>query len=89
MAYLNGTGRSRPGKRNDAALQMLNILIASTTRGTPDPRHPSKDKRRPEREPESRSSSRSGGFKNDPDDPANPNEARIRFIKKIDKQRNR
>jgi hypothetical protein len=81
MAYLNGTGGSPLGKGNDAGLQMLKLLL-SATRGTTQDRDPSKVKKRPEKEPDK-------GFKNDPDDPTNPNEARVRFIRKVDKQRNR
>ena len=39
--------------------------------------------------PSSKSATRPRAFKNDPDDPQNPNKARVRFLKQIDKQHNR
>ena len=41
------------------------------------------DKRQAEEESQAESVSKPGGFKNDPDDPTNPNEVRERHLKKL------
>jgi hypothetical protein len=44
------------------------------------------DKKRAEKEQQSEPASRPGGFRNDPNDPSNPNEVRERHLKKVDKK---
>lgn len=44
---------------------------------------PSADERQAEEEGKARTVSRPGGFKNDPDDPTNPNEVRERHNRKL------
>jgi hypothetical protein len=46
----------------------------------------SQHEKQAEKERQSESASRPGGFRNDPDDPSNPNEVRERHLKKVDKQ---
>jgi hypothetical protein len=41
------------------------------------------DKRKAEEERQAESVSKPGGFKNDPDDPTNPNEVRERHLRKL------
>jgi hypothetical protein len=43
----------------------------------------SQDERQAEEESKANTVSKPGGFKNDPDDPTNPNEVRERHLKKI------
>jgi len=43
----------------------------------------SRDQRQAKEESRAKSVSKPGGFKNDPDDPTNPNEVRERFLRKL------
>jgi hypothetical protein len=87
MAYLNGTGNTRSRRREGAGLEILNALLSSATNRTPIDR--GQNEPHSKKDPRSENSCHPDGFKNDPDDPANPNEARNRFHKKVDKQHNR
>jgi hypothetical protein len=44
---------------------------------------PSRDQRQAKEESKAETVSKPGGFKNDPDDPTNPNEVRERFLRKL------
>jgi hypothetical protein len=76
LAYVNGAGSA------DKDLRLLNTLLSS---GASAPRDPEKSKNQRQTEEESKADtvSKPGGFKNDPDDPTNPNEVRERHLKKI------
>ena len=86
LAFVNGAGSAAED------LRLLNTLLST---GTSAPRGPgsgkgkaldrgkSKDQRQAEEESKADTVSRPGGFKNDPDDPTNPNEVRERHLKKI------
>jgi hypothetical protein len=85
LAFVNGAGSA--GKD----LRLLNTLL-STASEQPRPgsgkdksldRSKSKDERQAEEESKANTVSKPGGFKNDPDDPTNPNEVRERHLKKI------
>ena len=85
LAFVNGAGSA--GKD----LRLLNALL-STASNEPRPgsgkgkaldRGKSKDERQAEEESKADTVSKPGGFKNDPDDPTNPNEVRERHLKKI------
>lgn len=89
MAYLNVAGRTRSGKYDDSGLKLLNALLSSATNRTPVDQDSSKDEPASKSDIRSENSTHPGKFKNDPDDPENPNEARRRFIRKVDKHRNR
>jgi hypothetical protein len=81
-AFVNGAGNS------DEDLRLLNTLLSS---GSSEPPRSdkgidtgkSKDERQAEEESKADTVSKPGGFKNDPDDPTNPNEVRERHLKKI------
>jgi hypothetical protein len=85
LAYVNGAGSA------DEDLRLLRILLSTGSK----PRRPgsgkgkavetgkSKDQRQAEEESNANTVSKPGGFKNDPDDPTNPNEVRERHLKKI------
>ena len=83
-AFVNGAGNS------DEDLRLLKTLLSSGASEAPRP-HPdqsidtgkSKDERQAEEESKADTVSKPGGFKNDPDDPTNPNEVRERHLKKI------
>ena len=85
LAFVNGAGSS------DEDLRLLNALLstgASEPRPDTDKRKSvdqgkSKDERQAEEESKAQPASKPGGFKNDPDDPTNPNEVRERTLKKI------
>lgn len=64
---------------------MLNTLLAAAK--TPD--RQTADDKQAEKERQSGSASRPGGFRNDPDDASNPNEVRERHLKKVDKKLSR
>jgi hypothetical protein len=92
MAFLNGAGSHRRGThpRNGEELQLLNALLAGTSERPPQgdktpslDRSKSKDERKAEQESEEPTFSKPGGFKNQPDDPTNPNEARERVRQKL------
>jgi hypothetical protein len=84
LAYVNGAGSA------DKDLRLLNTLLST---GASEPRHPgtgkavdtgkSKEERQAEDESKADTVSKPGGFKNDPDEPTNPNEVRERHLKKI------
>jgi hypothetical protein len=86
LAFVNGAGSS------DEDLRLLNTLLAT---GSSESRRPrsgksidtgqSKDERQAEEESKAKPASRPGGFKNDPNDPTNPNEVRERHLKKINR----
>jgi hypothetical protein len=60
------------------------MMLTGTDANSPSlDRTKSKDKRKAEKERTQPTFSRPGGFKNDPDDPTNPNEARERFRRKL------
>jgi hypothetical protein len=86
LAFVNGAGNS------DKDLRLLNTLLS--TGATEPPRAgskpaksldtgKSKDERQAEEESKTDTVSKPGGFKNDPNDPTNPNEVRERHLKKI------
>jgi hypothetical protein len=85
LAFVNGAGSA------DKDLRLLNTLL-STASKPPRPgsgkgkaldRGKTKDERQAEEESNADTVSQPGGFKNDPDDPTNPNEVRERHLKKI------
>ena len=85
LAYVNGAGSP------DEDLRLLNTLL-STGSKAPRPGSgkgkavetgKSKDERQAEEESKANPVSKPGGFKNDPNDPTNPNEVRERHLKKI------
>jgi hypothetical protein len=85
LAFVNGAGSA--GKD----LRLLNTLLSTASKQP----HPgsgkgkaldpgkSKDERQADEESKADTVSKPGGFKNDPDDPTNPNEVRERHLKKI------
>jgi hypothetical protein len=85
LAYVNGAGSA------DKDLRLLNALLSSaseqrragTGKGKALDKGKSKDQRQAEEESKADTVSKPGGFKNDPDDPTNPNEVRERHLKKI------
>ena len=89
LAFVNGAGNKRraPVAQTDPeGLHLLNALLSSATSESPQPtvdKDKSKDERQAEEENQADTVSRPGGFKNDPDDPKNPNEVRERHLKKI------
>jgi hypothetical protein len=84
LAFVNGAGSA------DKDLRLLNTLLSTRVS---EPRHSasgkavdtgkSKDERQAEDESKADTVSKPGGFKNDPDEPTNPNEVRERHLKKI------
>jgi hypothetical protein len=82
-AFINGTGAG-VHSRSDNDLEMLNTLLSGAL---PDAAK-EKEQRQVEKERQSDTISEPGGFKNDPDDPTNPNEVRHRHNEKVDEQRN-
>jgi hypothetical protein len=87
MAFVNGAGeqrRNRAGRNLVDSLALLNTLLAVPTAESPalDPRKP-KDEKQAEEEDGTESLSKPGGFRNDPDNPRNPNEVRERHQQKI------
>jgi hypothetical protein len=85
FAFVNGAGSA------DKDLRLLNALLSTASQqpspGSGNGRVPDKGKSKDERQAEEESNedtvSKPGGFKNDPDDPTNPNEVRERHLKKI------
>jgi hypothetical protein len=85
LAYVNGAGSA------DKDLRLLNTLLSTASQqphpGSGNGKVPDKGKSKDERQAEEESNedtvSKPGGFKNDPDDPTNPNEVRERHLKKI------
>jgi hypothetical protein len=82
-AYLNGAGAQ---SRDIRQLELLNALLCGTRAEGPsvDNRKPL-DQKKAEEELDSETVSQPGGFKNDPDVPTNPNEARERHLKKVNR----
>jgi hypothetical protein len=86
LAFVNGAGNS------DEDLRLLNTLLST---GASEPARSasdkdkstdtgkSKDERQAEEESQADTVSKPGSFKNDPDEPTNPNEVRERHLKKI------
>ena len=94
-AFVNGAGNARraPAAQSEhEALRLLNALLSTaatepaagseSNRAAVD-KGKSKDQRQVEEESRADTVSKPGGFKNDPDDPTNPNEVRERHSKKI------
>jgi hypothetical protein len=85
LAYVNGAGSA------DKDLRLLNTLLSAASerprpgsgKGKAVDKGKSKDQRQAEEESRADTVSKPGGFKNDPDDPTNPNEVRERHLKKI------
>jgi hypothetical protein len=79
LAFVNGAGSAAED------LRLLNTLLstASADKGKSMETGKSKDERQAEEESKADTVSKPGGFKNDPNDPANPNEVRERSLKKI------
>jgi hypothetical protein len=86
---MNGAGTRRRGfnvQTDCEQLRLLNALLSSPASKPPAlDQGKSKDERQAEEEGAEPSASKPGGFKNDPDDPTNPNEVRERHIKKINR----
>lgn len=97
MAFLNGAGSQRHGRRakNAQALELLNTLLTAAgsdkaagdshqDHGAPTlDRGKSQDEHKAELEKEEPTFTEPDGFKNQPDDPTNPNEARERQRRKL------
>lgn len=94
LAFVNGAGSS------DEDLRLLNTLLSTgasepprtgsekgkdSGKGKALDTGKSKDERQAEQESKAHTVSKPGGFKNDPDDPTNPNEVRERALKKIER----
>lgn len=84
LAFVNGAGSAHQD------LRLLNTLLSSAgadkagaDQGKSVVTGKSKNQRQAEEESKAETVSRPGGFKNDPDDPTNPNEVRERSLKKI------
>jgi hypothetical protein len=93
LAYVNGAGSA------DEDLRLLKTLLATQASGPERSDRgkghgsgkggkavetgKSKDQRQAEEESKADTVSKPGSFKNDPDDPTNPNEVRERHLKKI------
>jgi hypothetical protein len=85
LAYVNGAGSA------DEDLRLLNTLLSTSSerlllssgKGKAVETGKSKDERQAEQESKADTIAKPGGFKNDPNDPTNPNEVRERHLKKI------
>jgi hypothetical protein len=84
LAFVNGAGSA------EKDLRLLNTLLSTASKPRPGSgkskaldRGKSKDERQADEEGKADTVSKPGGFKNDPDDPTNPNEVRERHLKKI------
>jgi hypothetical protein len=79
LAFVNGAGSA------DKDLRVLNTLLstAGADQRKSVERGKSKVRRQSEEESIADTASKRGGFKNDPDDPTNPNQVRERSLKKI------
>jgi hypothetical protein len=84
LAFVNGAGSSAED------LRLLNTLLSTAAAEPPVPgsggaldTDKSKDERQAEEESKAQPATKPGGFKNDPNDPTNPNEVRERHLKKI------
>jgi hypothetical protein len=97
LAFVNGAGNKRrapSGQADREELRLLNTLLSTAdpeaartpaTPGTSANRGKSKDERQAEEESQADTVSKPGGFRNDPDDPTNPNEVRERHRNKINR----
>ena len=86
LAFVNGAGSS------DEDLRLLHTLLSTAAAEPAGPGSgggksvdtgKSKDQRQAEEESKAEPATKPGGFKNDPNDPTNPNEVRERTLKKI------
>jgi hypothetical protein len=80
-AFVNGAaskGRAETGHNED--LNMINTLLSSAA---VDPGKSSADERKGHEERLKDPATKPGGFRNDPDDPSNPNEVRERHLKTV------
>lgn len=79
LAFVNGAGSAAED------LRLLNTLLstAGADKGKSVDTGKSKDRRQAEEESKADTVSKPGGFKNDPNDPTNPNEVRERSLKKV------
>jgi hypothetical protein len=94
-AFVNGAGNARraPAAQSEhEGLRLLNALLSTAASEATAPsksnrpavdKGKSKDERQAEEESGADTVSKPGGFKNDPDDPTNPNEVRERHSEKI------
>ncbi|HEX3397699.1 MAG TPA: hypothetical protein VHS76_13425 [Steroidobacteraceae bacterium] len=94
-AFVNGAGdrrRSSDSRTEGEELRLLNTLLSTATSEPTQPaadkdkaldKSKSRDEIQAEEESKAGTVSRPGGFKNQPDDPTNPNEVRERHLKKI------
>jgi len=80
-------GREDACGRGDAeGLSLLNVLLSSATAETPRPavdEGKSKDKRQTDEDGKTDTVPKPGAFRNDPDDPNNPNQVRERHPQKL------
>lgn len=96
LAYMNGVGAADTAADGDVReqLSLLNTLLCSAGNGSPAAvvrnegrpsldKSKSQDERQAEEESQAETVSQPGGYKNDPDDATNPNEARERHFKKL------
>jgi hypothetical protein len=80
-AFVNGAaskGRAETGHNED--LDMIKTLLSGAA---VDPVQRSADERKGLEERQQQPATKPGGFKNDPDDPSNPNEVRERHLKTV------
>jgi hypothetical protein len=88
-AFVNGAGNVRRAPTAQSERERLTLLNALLSTGASESNRPavdkgkSKDERQADEEKGADTVSKPGGFKNDPDDPTNPNEVRERHSKKI------
>ena len=81
-AFVNGAGEQRRAdRRKTENLDLLNTLLSSPAAVPPGQKNAGE--RQAEEESKQEPATKPGGFKNDPDDPANPNEVRERHLKKL------
>jgi hypothetical protein len=89
LAFVNGAGQKRraaAAKTDPEDLRVLNALLSAATGESavpPKGKGKPKEERQADEEAAQDTVSKPGGFNNDPDDPANPNEVRERHLKKI------
>jgi hypothetical protein len=91
LAFVNGAGQGRSRRRQTSAtdadsLSVLHALLSTMASESHRPsldKTKSQDERQAEEENQEETASKPGGFRNDPEDPKNPNEVRERHLKKI------
>jgi hypothetical protein len=76
-AFINGAAGK--GRAHNEDLNMINTLLGAAV----EPGKRSPDEQKAEEERAKEPASKPGGFKNDPDDPSNPNEVRERHLKTV------